>query len=45
MAKDHGGGSSDDEGISFGPVTKEQFEALQAEMGLPEFTVHYPEVR
>jgi hypothetical protein len=28
-----------------GPLTLEQFEVAKAELGLPEFTLHYPELR
>jgi hypothetical protein len=28
-----------------GPLTEEEFAAAKAELGLPEFTLHYPELR
>lgn len=43
MAKDDGGGPSDD--FIFGPFTEQEFAVLKTEMNLPEFTVHYPELR
>jgi hypothetical protein len=45
MTKDHIGGISESEGILFGPFTEEEFKSLKAEIGLPEFSVHYPELR
>jgi hypothetical protein len=43
IAKDPGGMYFD--GAATGPLTREEFAAAKDALGLPEFTLHYPELR
>jgi hypothetical protein len=44
IAKETGGGDGGD-GTVVGPLTQREFEEAKAALGLPEFTLHYPQLR